>query len=337
MRLLDYTTSRALGVDIGATSVKVAEMADGPGGPRLLHAAVIPIKPGRAEKDPDVYASMVAAGLRQAVRESGSRANRAACSLAGTVAMVRYFRFPKLSDNELAGAIRFEAEQVIPYDISEVDLDFELFRDDVNPYPDECAGVFVVAPKTMVRERLKLVRNAGLTAAIVDTESLALANCFLALSGLDDDETTAILNIGCTRSSFAILRRRGFQFCRDVAVGVGQAAEDGRAAEMETDGEPSEPGRSVQTPVRQLASELKQSFNYYKTQQRVQSVDRICLCGGASRVPDVADLISEEMGIPVQLWNPLHHVANRDAWKDKAEEIGPSLAIAVGLASRKDV
>jgi Tfp pilus assembly PilM family ATPase len=88
-----------------------------------------------------------------------------------------------------------------------------------------------------------------------------------------------------------------------------------------------------------LIKELQQSTAYYKTQERIPRVEHLYLCGGCSGLPRLQSVIARRAGMPVQLWNPLHHIEMAPEAKKNidVDTHGPSMAVALGLAFRKDV
>ena len=370
MSILDLGVPRVAGLDIGSHCVKIAEVRRAKQGWQVCRAAHLrappaaptpvlgPIRPPKVKPQiaADSSGTPLATAVRLALQNSGIKARRVVCSLPGSAAVIRYFRFPHLSPKELAGAVRLEAEQVIPFDIHEVELDYQVLPETAAGRGG-MAGVMVAALRSSVDERVGVARSAGLDVAAVDSDTLALVNCFTEAGPELDGQAVGIVNIGAHTANLGILRKGGLHFCRDISLGGANlsAALSERSglptAEMEELMHGGTANRVVEIGggssnfdelLRQvfdpLITELKQSTTHYVATERISGVRRIYLCGGASKLPQLRAVIAEGVDIPTEDWNPLEHVTLEPEASRNVDILsqGPSMAIALGLAMRRD-
>jgi len=371
MRFLSFGQSPVAGLDIGSHSIKVVELRRGRRSWRLCHAAYLrrpsdidggldAMSTSSADENQTATATKpmtLVEAIREAVVLSGTNCRRVVCSLPGSDAVIRYFRFPSLSPKELTSAIRLEAEQVIPFDIDDVDLDYQVLPGTSSIDENASTGIFVAARRSMVAERIRATQEAGLEMAAIDSDTLSLVNCFLGAGPDLNDEAVAVLNIGAIDANLGIVREGGHHFCRDISLagsvlervlsrlkGIQPEQANNLRQSMMTGCSDcdlreimdyEEVLRGVLVP---LIGELRKSMKYYKTQQSV-NVSQIYICGGCSGVPRLGAVIAEGVGIPAQWWNPLHHVDVdlSTSHQINIESQGPSMAVAMGLAMREDV
>ena len=165
----------AFGLDIGASAVKAVELAPGRRGGLALTAYASVSMPRSALAEGAIKdVGSVADAIRKCVHDAGIQTRVAVISIAGRDAITKRVLLPRMSARELADAIMLEAEHHIPYALDEVFVDYQVVRESVNTM-----DVLLVAVKRLkVLERVAAVEAAGLEAAIVDLDALAMQNQF---------------------------------------------------------------------------------------------------------------------------------------------------------------
>ncbi len=348
--MLKSRYSSLAGLDIGSSAVKVVQLSDVDKAPKLEGVAVVPIDP---DADPD--AATINA-IKEAVRQAELTTDRVASSVAGPAVAVRNLEFLKLTSVELEGAVYWEGSQVIPFNMEDVYTDFQVLPGRKDG-PEEKIGVlFIAASKKLIDDRFKWIHRSGLIPRVVDIDALAMLNCFQ--NGREDqsehlhadDSTTALLNIGARFTNLVVINSSSIPFNRDIMIagnnfttaiekasGVSfkeadrlkKQAHNRRKSDMS-----STEDRAIMEPVfSTLVDEIRRSFEYFQSKEDGHKVDRILLGGGASRTFNLKEFISEELGLPVDVWDPLQNIET-----DRRElvELAPLLTVATGLALRKD-
>ena len=338
------------GLDIGSSSVKVVGLSGVAKAPQLKRIAVVPIDP---DADPDV-ATIKA--IKDAVRQAELTTNKVASSVAGPSVAVRHLQFPKLSREELKGAIHWGGSQVIPFNIEDVYIDFQVLPSGGDVTTEKMEVLFVAASKQLLDDRFELIQKSGLEPRVIDIDALAMLNCFQ--KGRDrqsdqihtDTPTTALLNVGAQFTNLAVINSDSIPFTRDImiagndltaavqkAAGVSFKEADNLKKQSDNINLPKNIA-IVESVFNKLVNEIRLSFDYFQSKEAGNKVDRILLGGGASQTLGLREFISEELNLPVYEWNPLENIEiDRHKFDDQElRELTPLLTVATGLALRKD-
>ena len=428
----------AVGIDVGSSSVKAVALKRSGAGYSLKSVGHADIR--RTEYFPDESPQAIAEAPLRALEKITQDSNfgRKACSFAvsGPRVAPRLFKFPSLPKSEVEAAIRFEAEQIIPFDLAQAALDFVLFDEVMEEGKPQMEGLVVAVHKEEVDKRFVLLKSAGFDPVVLDIDALAIANAFVETEGVGEKETVALINIGARFTNLSICHGPRRVFVRDIASGgdqlsraiseiygmdlpmaekrkreaaytpldelegTGEAGFDSQAATMPSpegdagateggeeeyvllDGDETavmrkddKPGKgakagdtmtgdedgfheSAQTQdqmgaaqrisanravladaLGDLVSEIQDTFKYYINRRIIPKVDKIKLCGGTAKFPDIDDFFAGQLGVPTQLWNPFARIDVAGVAKrfppNFLDELGPLMAVATGLAMRE--
>ena len=325
-------------IDIGSCAIKILQ-ASGPADKPVVTAigsrGVIGVSgPGVSET------------LRSLSDEKKISAKDAYISLSGPSVIVRFISLPKMDEAALKGAIRYEAEKFIPYDISDCIVDYQTLRKDDKE--NKLNILLVAAKKEFVHERIRLVENAGFAVKVIDVDSFALANAFLKNNAsTDPDKSYAVLNMGGLHTNMSILKGGSIYFSRDIVVGGNDFTSaiakklgiDQIAAEELKVQCPKEKEKDVADCVKgvfsDLLDEVKLSFGYYENQGG-KVIDEIYVSGGASAIINLEQAFEETLGSKPVFWNPLGFLDISSSGIDLGllETMERSFSVAAGLALR---
>jgi len=331
-----------IGLDIGSSSVKALQFSSDTGRLKLEHAALVGIESNGNWRD------ATAKAIHDAISQIG-KYREVAASVAGPSVAVRHLRFPRLSPDELKGALWWEGAQVIPFDMEDVFTDFQVMGNRENE-TERLDVLFVAAARQVVNDRISLLRECGLEPRVIDVDSLAILNCFLETVGIRGNGPVAILNIGARLTNLAIVNDNSTPFIRDIMTAgndFSQAVAEAmdipfpQAERLKTEEIRSIPSHAVdlmESKIRGLIEELTGSFKYYQAKEAGGEPKTVFLTGGTTGLPYLRSLISDELGLPVRLWNPLENAKIDHGEFDQPfiREIGPFMAVAAGLALRKN-
>jgi type IV pilus assembly protein PilM len=340
-----------LGLDIGSSQVKIVQLRKRGDKYAVTAAGIAGIKPGKDDaKDREVK---ITKSIRRCLDSANAGTNMAVCSVSGPEVAVRYFKFPALSKEEIAGAVMLEAGQVCPFSVDAAAVDYQLMltsRDDV-------CGVLVAATETLVQTKKRLAQNAALSCALVDVDGLALLNCFSELNGKQRKErsacqTTAILSVGSTYTTLAIMGSNNLPFIRDIAYAgndiIGRIADEkGLSSKAVTtalfdghntadSGDDLDLSENLAPTCRKLIVDVAETLRYYGTQEKTNAIDKIHVCGGFALAKGFVKLLDVRLPVRAVLWNPFEEdrCQARPECKDVLAKSGPALAVAAGLAMR---
>lgn len=337
-----------VGLDIGSSSVKAIELKSAGKGYRVSALGVESVPPDSIVDGAIIDGGAVADAVRRLFSNKRFKAKDVVASLSGNSVIVKKITLPTMTEAELSESIYWEAEQYIPFDIQDVNLDYEIL--------DAGGGgsmevLLVAAKKDKIADYTNVISQAGKTPVIVDVDVFALQNSFEANYGFESGAVVAILNAGASAININILSGSQSVFTRDVSMG-GNAFTEAVQKELnlpyesaeqlkkgqDVDGATYEDARAVlRAMTDNVLLEVEKTFDFFKATASNDRIDRIMLSGGASRVEGFAESLKERFGTEVEAFDPFRQVA-ADAKKigvDSLDDFAPVAAVAMGLALRK--
>ena len=338
-----------IGLDIGSRSVKVAEITETKNGRKLRRFGMADIPPGAIEDGAISDTETVAQVIRQLLKSASIKATNVALSIGGYSVIIKKINVQTMPEEQLQETIHFEAEQYIPFDISDVNLDFQLLGE-VENNPSQMSVFLVAAKKEMVNDYINLATLVGLTPCIVDVEAFALQNIFEANYDIQG-ENVALIDIGASKTSLNILKDNSSVFMRDVALGCIQINQkiismldcSYDQAELIKFGEPSnklsadELKQIISAVVTDWCTEIRRALDFFYTNYPDDPIKRIILSGGGANIAEFRQLLASESAAQVETLNPFNGVVVDEKSFDPEyiRQIGPQAAIAMGLALRR--
>jgi type IV pilus assembly protein PilM len=339
-----------VGLDIGSSAIKAVVLRRGRGGWGLVAAgeARLPdTNDKNASPDPAVVAD-VASGLLDSLH---LRRARVTAGLAGHAVIVKRLSLPSMSQAELHEAIPWEAEQYIPFDLSEVQLDYQVVSnsDAANTALDV---LLVAAKRDRIEDRTALVAQTGRRPAVLDIEAFALANAYKMNYPERQDPLCALVHVGRSVTIVCLLEGGEPVFTRDISIGgqvhhdavmreLGPAGVDEMAArrifygQFPPDISPDQVAAVLREASSQLVLEVRKTIDFYRATAPVEKLSRIVISGGAYHAVGLVDLLAGEFGASVEVFDPFRRVS-RSSRAMGAEATGPAYAVAVGLAMRQE-
>ncbi|PID73672.1 MAG: pilus assembly protein PilM [Desulfobacterales bacterium] len=339
-----------IGLDIGSRSIKIAEMDVKKSGDYVLKKfGMTPIAPGVVEDGAIRKPELVAEAIRQLIGDYKIKETNVATSIGGYSVIVKNISVQKMDEEQLQETIQFEAEQYIPYDINDVNLDFQI-QGENEDNPNQMDVTLVAAKKDMINDYVSLMQSAGLTLCIIDVSAFALQNIYEVNYELGDD-CVALIDIGANNTTLNILKNANSRFMRDVSLGcqqvIARIASDAGVPEDEAekmflgqgaDGQLS--SKDALEIVTSMASdwcaEIRRALDFFYSQNPGEQISRIVLSGGGSNIDKFRELLAAETSCDVEMINPFEEV-RLDNSLDTAylETVAPQAAICMGLAIRR--
>jgi len=338
-----------VGLDIGSRSIKAAEIVDTKRGPTLKHFGIVDIAHGAIEEGTINDPETVAESIQQLFKSYNIKESNVAVSIGGYSVIVKKINVQTMAEEQLQETIHFEAEQYIPFDISDVNLDFQILGENESN-PNQMNVFLVAAKKDMVNDYINLVNLAGLNPCIVDVEAFALQNSFEANYNAQD-ENIALIDIGASKTSLNILKANSSVFMRDVSLGCGQInqkimsliecsfeeAEQLKYGDKPDRLTPDDLKGIVSSVVADWCTEIRRALDFFYSTYPEDQIKRIIISGGGANISEFRQLLATEASAEVESINPFKNFHLEDKNFDDAfiKQIGPQAAISMGLAMRK--
>ncbi len=338
-----------VGLDIGSRSIKAAEINETKRGLSLKRFGIVDIAHGAIEEGTINDPETVAESIKQLFKSYNFRENNVAVSIGGYSVIVKKISVQTMDEEKLQETIHFEAEQYIPFDISDVNLDFQILGESESN-PDQMNVFLVAAKKEMVNDYINLVNLAGLNPCIVDVEAFALQNTFEANYDMQS-ENTALIDIGASKTSLNILKGNSSLFMRDVSLGCGQINQKimsliecsfEEAEQLKYGDKPdkltSEDLKGIiSSVVADWCTEIRRALDFFYSTYPEDQIKRIILSGGGANIEEFRKLLATEASAEVESINPFKNFEIEKKNFDEAfiKQIAPQAAISMGLAMRK--
>ena len=349
MQLFKKRSKPLIGLDIGSSSLKAVELAKVKKGYQLTGFAVEPLAPDSVVDGAIIDAPLVAGAIKKILTAGKFKPKGVATSISGHSVIVKRVVVPALTPADVEPSIQMDMEQYIPFDITEVNMDYQVVGPGTTS--TEEAGmdvVLVAAKKDKIQNHTNVISLAGRSPDVVDIDAFALQNVFEANYDIDPNGTIALLNIGATLMNMNITKGGMPLFVRDVSVGGNQytdilqkelqlnfqEAEDlklGKAG----GGEAEMVQPLLESITDMLIMEVQKTFDFFRETYPSETITQVLISGGTSHMLGLAERIQETFGYPTEVLNPFKSITlgpKVDA--AKARSLGPALAVAVGLALR---
>jgi len=336
------------GLDIGSGSIKAAEISDTKKGRMLMQFAVADIPPGIIEDGVVKDHEAAAGAIRDLFKSNHLKDQNVAISIGGYSVIVKKINVQSMTEEELQGTIQFEAEQYIPFDISDVNLDFQILGENENN-PSQMEVLLVAAKKEMIDDYINVISLAGLNPCLIDVDAFALQNIF-EINYETENETVALIDIGASKTSLNILKNNSSVFMRDVSLGCIQINQKIISMTECTPEEAEEIKHSdqserishdnlkeiVTTIVSDWCAEIRRALDFFYSTYPDDQIKKIVLSGGGANIKEFRDLLAAETSAEVETINPFKNFEVNDRLDASyLERIAPQAAICMGLAIRK--
>jgi type IV pilus assembly protein PilM len=376
------------GLDVGSSIVKAVQLRRTRRGVELEKFAAVPIFPnGRPEADSDLRQAKITA-IQRAVGAAKISTKHVISSVSGEAIIVRYIQLPQMTEAELKNALRYEAEEYIPFHIDEVNLDSHILGLSEDSGGKRINVLLVAAKRDVIREHIDVIRGAGLLPKIVDVDSFALFNCFDHVQNASPQDVIVLVDIGAEVTNINIFHGGLSHFARDIAIGgqtitnalmqklgieqaeaeqikytegvphhpeaasAGNGEDDaesplinsiqGAVSEMTSDdlGDDSlesQASRVIKNALNTLLTEIRRSLQFFENQVSGRAVTRMVLSGGTAKLPNLPQHFSHELGIPVDVLDPIQGmVVNSRSVDERAlANCREMLGVGIGLALRE--
>ncbi len=345
-------TKAVVGLDIGSSTVKAVELKPSGKGYRVTAFGVEPVPADSIVDGAIIDGGSVADAIRRLLDQKAFKTKEVASSLSGNAVIVKKISLPVMTAAELSESIYWEAEQYIPFDIQDVNLDYQILNPGTSAEANGTMEVLLVAAKKeKIADYTGVISQAGRTPVLVDVDAFALQNAYEVNYDLDPNAVVVLLNAGASAVNINILSGHQSLFTRDISMGGNayteavqkelnlpfESAEQAKKGEA-VDGVNADEVRPVlHAMTENLLLEIHKTFDFFKASATSDRIDRILLSGGACSVEGFAAALEERFGSPVEMFDPFKKISfdPQKLGVQDAERLAPMAAVAVGLALRK--
>lgn len=362
---LGFFKPKQIALDIGGSSLVALEVGGSGDRLKLRGCWEWPLSEGLVVDGEVVDADLFARELRAFANEHKLRGRPVQLAVSNQKVIVRNVDMPDMTEDELRGALEFQAQDYIPIPVDEAVLDFLIVGKRANPEGASREEVLLVAAqKTMISTLFGAVKQAGLKVAGIDVSAMALVRALIPPTSFLADESEkgvcrGIADISSSASTLVVAVDGVAKFTRVINFSSDQFAQVlserkgipmndahgltqriGLAGPMPPDTEFFSEAMVEETQERlgevasELTEELRRSLHYYQGQEQAVPVSSLILSGRGALVRNLDAHLSEALNMPVTVGNPLVLLSENASGLADVELafMAPYLSVAVGLA-----
>ncbi|WP_223636800.1 type IV pilus assembly protein PilM [Corallococcus sp. EGB] len=348
----------ALGLDIGSTSIKMIMLKEqrkrGEVGYALQSFGMKPLPPEAIVDGALMNSTAIVQAVQELMSELKVKGKDVAIGVSGHSVIIKKIQMPRMSQDELEESIQWEAEQYIPFDVKDVNIDTQILDGGGNDATGQMDVLLVAAKKDMINDYTTVVSEAGLAPVVVDVDAFAVQNMFSTNYELPEKETVVLINAGASVVNINIIANGVTVFTRDVTIGGNQFTEEiqkqlnvsyEEAEALKIGGNradadavvPQDVERVLSSVAEQVAGEIQRSLDFYAGTAADSNFTKVYLSGGTAKIPALFKTIEARTGVPVEILNPFRKIEVDNRKFDPAfiMDVAPMAAVAVGLALRR--
>lgn len=346
-----FTSKKTIGLDLGSSSIKLAEVSVSKGIATLENFAFVQT-PQAGISNGDLTDTFLIGESVQALHKEQKFSRKNLCiGMWGSSAIVKKITMPKTDPKSLKTQIKYEAQQYLPFDISQVTLEYHILP--FSSSAEQMDILIVAGQNESINKYLEVAAYSDMRCSIIDVSCLALANVFEYNYG-KLNEPIGIFNFGSNSTQFVVVFQGEVIFARDIPVGgfhftneisknmgvtIDEAeglklAQTSQASQTET---PENTRTYMNMALDFVTDEIRSSIDFYAASSSDLHLSKIFYTGGASLTAGLIDHLSEVLKINFEMLNPLYKIkaVNKKFNPHYLEQITPFLAVSIGLALRE--
>jgi len=343
-----------IGVDIGSHSIKIVDIQDSQKGMVLKNFGMIELPQDSIMEGSIKEMEIVSSALKNLLQNLKIKNKNVATSISGYSVIVKKITISKREEGGLEKSIQREAEQYIPFDINDVNLDFQILPSEKEGTEEEKKELMdvllVAAKKDMVEEYISLLRLTDLNPMVLDIDAFALQNAF-EITNHEQSGCHALVNIGAQQLTINVIKDGVSMFTRDSSYGGSQITSEiqqklnisYQEAEMiKLGAKPLETEKKpiieeiFSSTVTKWAQEVKRALDFVATTFIDVKVENVLLSGGSSLIKGFSKYLGLETGLKIEMLNPFGNLEIKEKLFDTnyLNYHAPMAAISIGLALR---
>jgi type IV pilus assembly protein PilM len=337
--------STTVGLDIGSGLIKLVAISHRSGEPVLTNVAFASVVSDAIVEGEVMDPALVADAIKGLLATAGIKAKQVVTAVGGRDVIIKKIAMDRMKAAEAREVIRWEAEQHVPFDMDNVELDFQIL--DPEGEGLQMTVLLVAAKRELIETKLALLSDIGLEPSIIDVDAFALHNAFEVNYPEAMRGVVGLVNIGNESTNINILDDGIPVLTRDISIGTRRFREDlQRERGVSADDadrilqghEPSDVLQPfLESRGEELAVGIERAAAFLQSASRsAGGLSRLYTTGGGSRIPQLSKVLGERLRLPVQAANPLERLQVADGVFStmNVDEVAPLLMLPIGLALR---
>ena len=338
-------------LDIGSSSIKMVETVIEKSAYRVDHLGVLSLPAKAIQNNLVVDQASVIETIRRLIQENGVKSNKVISAVPGRAVIMKKIQMPMQEEEELEANIEFEANSVIPENLENVNLDYQVLN--LTDGGRKLDVLLVAVKKEIVNSYTDVIQAAGLTPAILDVDYFALENMYEANYDTKAGAgVVGLIHVGAQYTSITLLHNGVSIFTGDLPMG-GEDFTDNLQRELRISAEAAERFKltgvldgqkgsdlaaALKPMAENLAQEIRRTISLYGAvpSDEGEGIKAIYLSGGNAKLPGLCELLQERMGAPVKLAEPFRSFSlGKNVGLTNLVELAPLFAVGAGLSIRR--
>lgn len=345
-----FKSKKVIGLDIGTSTIKVAELEVSRKRAVLNGFSISPTPAGAVASGDIAEITAVAEEVARLVRELKTKRTMVSAGIWGNSVIIKKISIPRVEERLVGEQMRWEAEQYIPFDIDSVNLDFAILK--TSQSPESMDVLLIAARQESVMKYLEVVEATGLKLSVVDVAGFAFANCFFTNYPESSQQTVALLNVGATATNMVVVEKGEVVFCRDIFVGgasytneiqkaLNISAKESEAMKLaHTAGQatPEEVANLIAATHEFVTEEIRGSFDFFLNTHQGAPISQCFVTGGGVKTPGLLESLGKTIKIPCHHFDPFKEISfNQKVFTPEyLSQISDFCAVAMGLGLRSN-
>lgn len=335
-----------LGIDFGNHSVKAVELKDIDRKPELVAFASQPTPIGVINSEDEGHQKQLAEAVRVLHADGGFKTRSVVAALPEFSIFTRFLEFPGVKEDELEDSIHWQAKQVVPIPIKELQMSWVVLGRDESK--NSYRILLVAAPKKLVELYIKIIEMAKLELVAIETESIASGRAIYRSAKIDD---AVILDFGSQSTDMGIMTNGELVFSQSISVGsdsltraissefsfeYNQAEEYKRNYGLDSTQLEGKIFNTLKPIIDSLIAEIRRGVEFYKTRTMMAAPNQYMLIGDGALLPGLVVYLSQQLIANVQLADPWAGIKVNKKQEAILSKGRAAYAVAVGLALKSE-
>lgn len=333
------------GLDIGSYQIKMVKLVKSGNQYRLMALGNAPSTQKGLLSEAESDLTNLVTIIKKLHQEAKINTKNVVSALPQDQVFTQVISLPKLSEDELVSALKWEAEQYVPIPLSEVTLTHQIIGESTEKGKERIEVLLAAAPNRLIDRVMMILRTAGFNLLSLETEIMAVARSLVPLVS----ETIMVVDLGAKATDIAVIENSQIIFVRSlatagealtraVAAGLGLDINQAEAYKKAYGADPGKlEGKMLEslTPVIDIVvGEMGKIIQFHQLEKN-KKISRIILTGGTAGLPDIASLMVKKLNLEIQIGDPFTQIVKDELFKKIPVGEMPLYAIATGLAMKE--